>query len=276
LGSVCNLHEEVSRCVERSCEEIKEALPKQTVLNVDETGWKTHGQNRWIWAFTTPVLAFFHIAASRGSKVLKEVLGDVFHGTLCSDMYSAYKAFHKGDRQFCWAHIIRTVKGVKHACRSPDGVKFSTWMLCETGRMFALWHAFIDERLDRKTLVLKSVPIRARMNRCLQYYLTSEDYDVRQTAKSLLKHWDGLFTFLEQDRVEPTNNLAERALRPAVQWRKICFGNQSEEGEALTARLLTITRTCKLKQKNSLDLLANSIIAYRNGLPAPSLVCASR
>ena len=272
LGSVCNLHEEVSRSVERPCEEIREALPTQPVLNVDETGWKTHGKTRWIWVCTTPVLAFFHIAASRGSKVLREVLGDVFHGSLCSDMYSAYKAYHKGVRQFCWAHIIRTVKGVKHACRSPDGVKFSKWMLSETGRMFALWHAFKSERLDRKTLVLKSVPIRARMNRCLQYYRTSEDYDVRKTAKSLLKHWDGLFTFLEYEGVEPTNNLAERALRPAVQWRKICFGNQSAEGELLTARLLTITRTCKLQQKNALDLLIHSIVAYRNGLTAPSLV----
>jgi transposase len=272
LGSVCNLHEEVSRSVKQPCEEIRRALPKQPVLNVDETGWKTCGKTRWIWVFTTPVLAFFHIAASRGSKVLKEVLGEVFNGSLGSDMYSAYKAYHKGVRQFCWAHIIRTVKGVKHACRSPDAVKFSKWMLSETGRMFALWHAFMDERLDRKSLVHKSVPIRARMNKCLQYYRTSEDYDVRKTAKSLLKHWDGLFTFLEYEGVEPTNNLAERALRPAVQWRKICFGNQSQEGEILTARLLTITRTCKLQQKNALDMLVDSIVAYRNGLTAPSLV----
>ena len=110
------------------------------------------------------------------------------------------------------------------------------------------------------------------LNRCLQYYLTSDDYDVRQTAKSLLKHWDSLFTFIEQDGVEPTNNLAERALRPAVQWRKICFGNQSEEGQVLTERLLTVTRTCKLQHRNPLAFLVDSIIAYRSGLPAPSLV----
>ena len=206
------------------------------------------------------------------SKVLKEVLGDVFHGTLCSDMYSSYKAFHKGDRQFCWAHIIRNLKGVKHACRSPDGVNFSKSMLAEIGRMFALWHAFREERLDRKTLVLKSGPIRARMGRCLQSYHTSDDYDVRQTAKSLLKHWEGLFTFLYHDGVEPTNNMAERALRPAVQWRKICFGNQSEDGEVLTARLLTVTRTCKLQQKDPLAFLVDSIVAQRSGLPAPSLI----
>jgi len=191
-------------------------------------------------------------------------------------MYSAYKAFHKGIRQFCWAHIIRNTKGVKHACRSPDAAKFSTWMLSEIGRMFALWHAFKRGHLDRESLIRKSVPIRARMNKCLQHYPASSDYDVRSMAKSLLKHWDGLFTFLEEDGVEPTNNAAERALRPPVQWRKICFGNQSEDGERLTARLLTVSRSCMLQQRNPFEFLVQSIIAHRKGLPAPSLLQASR
>jgi len=276
LGAVCKLHEHLSHSLETTCHEIKEALPKQEVLNADETGWNKQGEKRWLWVLVTPAVAFFHIAASRGSKVLKDMLGDVFSGTLCSDMYSAYKAFHKGVRQFCWAHIIRGIKGVKHTCRSPDAVKFSKWMLSETGRMFALWHAFKRGDLDRQALVLKSVPIRARMHRCLQRYVDSSDYDVSKAAKSVLKHWDGLFTFLEVEGVEPTNNSAERALRPAVQWRKICFGNQSEDGQTLTSRLLTVTRTCILQNRNPFDFLVKSIVAYRRELPGPSLLSPSR
>jgi len=272
LGSVCKLHQEVSESLACTHERARRALPEQPVLNIDETGWKTQGKGRWLWVFVTPVVAFFHVAASRGSKVLKEILGDEYKGILCSDMYSAYKAFHKGVRQFCWAHIIRGIKGIKHACRSPDAVKFSKWLLSETGRMFALWHAFKQGHLDRKTLVLKSVPIRARMNKCLQQHDQSSDYDVRKASKSLLRHWDGLFTFLEHEGVEPTNNSAERGARPAVQWRKICFGNQSEEGELLTARLLTAERTCILQGRNPFQFLVESVIAYRNGFPAPSLV----
>jgi hypothetical protein len=86
--------------------------------------------------------------------------------------------------------------------------------------MFALWHAYNDGRLDRSTLVLRSVPIRSRMSKCLQQYSTCSDSDVRKAAKSLLKHWNGLFIFLEQEGVEPTNNSAERGERPAVQWQK--------------------------------------------------------
>lgn len=275
LGSVCKLHEEVSESLAPAHAQAKESLPEQPVLNIDETGWKTQGKGRWLWVFVTPVAVFFHIAASRGSKVLKEILGDEYRGILCSDMYSAYKKFHKGVRQFCWAHIIRAIKGIKHSCRSPDAVKFSKWMLSETGRMFALWHAFKRGDIDRKTLVLKSIPVRARMHKCLQQYVQSSDYDVRKAAKSLLNHWHGLFTFLEYEGVEPTNNSAERGGRPAVQWRKICFGNQSHDGEFLTARLLTAERSCALQGRNPFQFLLESVTAHRNKLPAPSLVQSS-
>jgi len=272
LGSVCKLHQEVSESLASAHETARQALPEEPVLNIDETGWKKQGQSSWLWVVVTPLIAFYHIAASRGAKVLKEILGDEYTGILCSDMYSAYKAFHKGVRQFCWAHIIRGIKGIKHACRSPDAVRFSKWMLSETGRMFALWHAFKDGHLDRRTLVQKSVPIRSRMSRCLQMYCVSSDRDVRKAAKSLLKHWNGLFTFLEYEGVEPTNNSAERAGRPAVQWRKICFGNQSDDGELLTARLLTAERSCIVQGRNPFQFLLESVVAYRRGLPGPALI----
>jgi transposase len=272
VGTVCKLHQEVSQSLGRAHQEARQALPEQPVLNGDETGWNTQGLGRWLWVLVTPKIAFYHVAKSRGAKVLKDILGDEYKGILCSDMYSAYKAFHKGLRQFCWAHIIRGLRGIKHACRSPDAVKFSKWMLSETGRMFALWHAFKKGHLDRQTLVRKSVPIRSRMSRCLQLYCKSSDYYVAKAAKSLLMHWDGLFTFLEHEGVAPTNNASERAIRPAVQWLKICFGNQSEEGEILTARLLTAERSCILQGKNPFQFLFDSVVAYRSGLPGPTLV----
>ena len=275
LGSVCKLHQDVSESLAVAHEDVRQALAKEPVLNIDETGWNTLGLGCWLWVLVTPAIAFYHIAKSRGSKVLREILGDEYKGILCSDMYSAYKAFHNGVRQFCWAHIIRGIKGIKHACRSPDAVRFSKLMLAEIGRMFALWHAFKKGHLDRQTLVKKSLPIRARMKKCLNLHSSSSDYHVRKAAKSLLKHWDGLFTFLDHEGVEPTNNSAERAVRPAVQWIKICFGNQSEEGRDLTARLLTAERSCILQGRNPYQFIVDSVIAYRNGLPGPTLVQAS-
>jgi len=276
LGSVCNLHAEVSRALEPSYEDIKKALPQQSVVNVDETGWRSMGRAMWLWIFVAPGLAFFTLLPSRGAQVLKGVLGDIFGGILCSDRFSAYGRYHKGLRQICWAHIIREIKGIRHACRSPDAVKFSRWMLSEVGRMFALFHAFRSEHLDRKPLVLKSIPLRARMSNCLQTYELSSDPDVARMARGLLKYWDSLFTFLEHDGVEPTNNAAERGIRPAVQWRKICFGNQSHDGELLTSRLLTVTRTCLIQGKSPFHYLVEAVNAARCGLVHPSLANTSR
>jgi transposase len=276
LGSVCNLHEEVSHALTPSYEEIKKALPQQRVVNVDETGWRSMGRAIWLWIFVAPSLAFFTLFPSRRAEALKGVLGDIFGGILCSDRFSVYGSYHKGLRQVCWAHIIREIKGIRHACRSPDAVKFSRWMLLEVGRTFALFNAFRSERLDRKTLVLKSLPLRARMSNCLQMYEVSGDPDVARMARGLLNHWNCLFTFLDHDGVEPTNNVAEQGIRPAVQWRKICFGNQSHDGELLTARLLTVTRTCVLQAKSPFPYLVAALNAYRSGLVHPSLVHASR
>ncbi len=83
LGSVCNHLEEVSRTVAGGCERIKDSLSRQPVLNVDESGWKTKGVGRWLWVFVTPLMAYFHVARSRGSKGTQRGPGrDVLRGAL--------------------------------------------------------------------------------------------------------------------------------------------------------------------------------------------------
>ena len=72
--------------------------------------------------------------------------------------------------------------------------------------------------------------------------------------------------------MEPTNNRVERALRIAVQLRKICFGNRSALGEVATARLLTVTQTCKMQGRNALAYLTEAIVRYRRHQPFPSLL----
>ena len=91
-------------------------------------------------------------------------------------------------------------------------------------------------------------------------------------ASALFQHCDRLFAFIEHPGVEPTNNAAERALRHAVIWRKNCFGNQSSKGEAATARLLTVARTCVMQHRNALEFLSDSVRRHRAGQPALSLL----
>jgi hypothetical protein len=88
----------------------------------------------------------------------------------------------------------------------------------------------------------------------------------------LLKHFEKFFAFLRNQGVEPTNNSAERALRYAVQWRRVRFGSRSAQGEIAVARLLTVTRICRMQNREPLDYLGTAIRSHRKVQPVPSLL----
>lgn len=272
-GAICNAAERVSEACVPVVNVIKRYTANALPLNIDETGWKSKGDRRYLWTFVSPYTVLFVIAASRGAKVLKEVLGDTFAGIITSDDHSAYNSYHKhGLRQLCWSHIIRKFKGLKDGRSSPDAYLFSKNMLKEIGTIFTYWHAFPDSGCSRKQLCLATALIRGRMKRYCNHYQDSKDPLVRTRAKRTLRNWDYLFTFLAHEGVEPTNNAAERAIRPAVQWRKICFGSQSVIGERFTERLLTVVRTCQMHGVNSFEFLAKIMNpTYSEQRSTPSL-----
>lgn len=106
---------------------------------------------------------------------------------------------------------------------------------------------------------------------CLRYS-DSEDKAVRTRARRTLKNWPHLFTFLQVEDVEPTDNRAERSFRHAVLWRKICFGSQSDDGERFVERILSVTRTCKMQRRNPLDFLAELVDANFKEQPIPEIL----
>jgi|TARA_Y100000310_G_C20659872_1_gene804123 transposase len=271
LGSIQNLLEQTSEALQPMDKELKDALPKEAVLGADETGWN----KRWLWIFVAESFMYFHVAKSRASVVLKEILGEVYHGILCVDRWGAYTKYHKGKLQICWAHLKRNFEGIKKlgeklAC--TEIVAFATEMESLRKRLMKLWYRFKEGDIDRSQLIEKSKHIRYKIKRCLEAGQDSEQKTLKRFATKLLKLYKHLFTFIFHEGVDPTNNFSERGIRPAVQWRKVCFGNRSDAGAVLTSRLLTATRTCWLKKRNALEFLVSTIIAYRKSLPAPSLL----
>ena len=103
----------------------------------------------------------------------------------------------------------------------------------------------------------KTLPIQQRIRDYCEIFLNSKDPLVRIRAKKTLANWDCLFTFLKYEGVDPTNNKAKQALRPAVQWRKICFGPQSNNGMRFTERLSTVIGTCRINGINPFHFLVN-------------------
>ena len=121
---------------------------------------------------------------------------------------------------------------------------------------------------------MAAIPIQKRIFELAERHLDSQHREVRNLATALFVYNDRLFTFLEEEGVEPTNNSVERSLRTAVQWRKVCFGNRSVAGELATARLLTVAETCGVQQRNTLAYLAAAIAGHRRRQQVTSLLPA--
>jgi transposase len=278
LGSIQNSWEEASDAVAEPCAELERQLPHEPVVNSDETGYRTSGEKRWLWALVAANFVFYKIALTRGAEVLVQLLGEVYVGILCSDRCASYLKYHKGVGQFCWAHFKRNILGIQKIGKTTDAERFCRDALALHARLFRLWHRFRDGTsvrygpITREQLITKSIPLEKSFFALADRYLDSPDKDVANLALALLQHFERFFAFLRHEGVEPTNNVAERALRCAVQWRKISFGSRSAQGEVAVARLLTVTRTCRMQNRAPLDYLVSALRSYRNARPVPSLL----
>ena len=85
-----------------------------------------------------------------------------------------------------------------------------------------------------------------------------------------------LWLFVEVEGLEPTNNEVERAIRPAVLWKKNSFGSESEQGSVFVARVLTVVTSLRSQDRDILDFLTETISAHRQGKPTPSLIPSPR
>jgi len=279
LGAIQNRLEDTSEALSPMTQELEAALPHESVVHSDETGSPHNRVGHWLWVFVTARFVFFTIQASRGSKVLKEVLGEAFAGILICDRFSAYLKYQKdravGLIQFCWAHLIREARALPPVMAQGSGELFSRRTRQHLGALFRLWHAFRRGHLSRAELIEKAqTPIQG-LERLLTENLASPCREVAHFSKALLKKWDSLFTFVYHEGVEPTNNRAERHLRPGVQTRKVSYGTRSEAGQRLRARLLTVLQTSRMQGRAPLDLLTAAIRAKRHGLAFPSLLSAA-
>lgn len=278
LGSTQHAWEEASAAVAAPYAELQHALADQPVLNGDETGHRTNGAKRWLWTLVAPTFVFYTIATSRGADVLRQLLGAAFPGVLGSDRLPAYLTYAAARRQFCWSHFTRNLLSAQELAKTAAAKRFCREALSLQRQLFRLWHRFRGDLhirgapLTRAHLMAKVLPIEKRFFALAERHVNAADADVSNLARALFVHHAHFFTFVYADGVEPTNNAAERALRTAVQWRKIMFGNRSPEGELAVARLLTVARTCQLQQVNVLVYLTAAIRSHRRRQPVASLL----
>jgi transposase len=276
LGTIQNRLEKTSEILQPICDELQNELPKQPVINIDETSYPHNKKLAWLWVFVTSTFAFFTLQASRGSQVLRQVLGELYDGIIICDRFSAYVKYHKdrvcGLIQLCWAHIIRDLKALRNELAVESNQIFAAVMRKRIGAVFRLWYAHKWGKISRAQLIVVAEPLIAEMRAFVENNQRHPTREVAKFNRQLLKRWDSLFTFIYHEGVEPTNNLAERLIRPGVQTRKISYCTRSDNGRLLRARLLTVSQTCRIQQRNALDFYRTAISADRNNLTMPSLL----
>jgi transposase len=252
--------------------ELEHAVRQAPAAHADETSWREAGQRCWLWVVVTAVATVFTLAPSRGRGVIQRLLGASFAGYLISDRWSAYTWLDPTQRQVCWAHLKRDFQ--KLVDYGGPGRAIGRDALRLLGGLFGAWADLRADPTQRPRFVRRARQYQWRLRRVLE---TGQQCGCDKTANfctALLKLWPALWTFVTVPGIEPTNNAAEQALRPAVLWRKGSFGTQSAAGNRFVERLLTVAATCKQHDRSLLAYVTAVCTAAQRGQPIPSLLPA--
>jgi len=268
-GALCDIIKRTSSALEIPCQELQTQIPKQTRLNIDESGWYDCGKRYWVWLFCTESVALFSIQRSRGCKVLEEILGQTFQGAIISDFYSAYVKYANAVQQFCLAHLIRDIKFLT-ILPDPLTQNFGKDVLRCFQLIFEHWHH--RDKVTQQVFLKRSEKTQRRLFMLLTKALLPKG-EALTMKKRLLKHWDSLFRFIHMPTLlQPTNNLAEQTMRFVVRIRRQTQGTRSEWGRIWCGRIMSVIATCRKQARSSWSFLLQAIKAKNFGSNFPSLL----
>ena len=270
-GYLAKVIAKVSSALDQSYEELLRLLPSAAILNIDETGHKFKGDRWWTWCFRAELYVLYHVDAHRSGDVLMELLGKDFKGVIGCDYFSSYRRYMREcgvTLQFCLAHLIRDVKFVTTLPRPAErayGERLRTLLR----ELFAIIHqrAQWSAQAFRQHLEAKRQEILAAGLQAVP-----DSKHCQALANRFRKHGAAYFEFITTPGIEPTNNLAEQAIRFVVIDRYITQGTRSESGNRWCERIWTVIATCALQGKSVYEFLTASVTAYWAGTKPPSLV----
>ena len=279
-GYLRKVIEKVSLSLEAPYNELLDRLPLETIVNVDETGHKENKAKFWTWVFKAEMYVLFKIDKSRGSKVLIDVLGKEFNGVLGCDYFSAYRKYMKDfnvTMQFCIAHLIRDIRFLT-TLPDEETKAYGERLLDEVRNMFKVIHErdnmipedftnTLEKAKERIiTAALQDVP--SRLNKDGK----EEKREAKNMANRFRKHGKAYFEFITTPGIDPTNNVAEQAIRFIVIDRHVTQGTRSIKGRKSCERLWTVIATCALQGRSAFNFILQAVKAYFKNVPAPSLI----
>jgi len=267
------LQNRVTRALRPCYEQMRDALPRSDAATMDETPAKESNQKAWPvktfgWTVVTKWFTLFQLADSRKADVPKQLLGENYAGVVTSDRYAGYDWV--GKQQLCWAHLLRALQSLIDA---SGKAKTIGRRLKKCGQaLFHHWNRFRDGTILRATMRRNIRKLRWPVYEAFEEGAIKLRGNKSGMCQHILDRFDSLWTFLDYEDVEPTNNASDRSLRHAVIWRKLSFGTQSASGSRFVETLLSVIETCRQQTRNVFAFVTAAIEANFAGISGPGLL----
>jgi transposase len=269
-GQLTKIIAKVTQALDKPYEELLQQLPDEAILNVDETGHKDNGARWWTWCFRAELYTLYHIDAHRSADVLMDILGEEFEGVIGCDYFSAYRRYLREcdvRLQFCLAHLVRDVKFLTTLPDARDR-RYGEDLRLALKALFDVFHQ--REQLAAGVFQRR---LQAARDEALRVGLAAPATQHGQNmAKRFRDHGAAYFTFVTTPGVEPTNNLAEQAIRFVVIDRHITQGTRSQGGRQFCARMWTVIATCVQQGQSVYSFLCAAVASWFAG-QAPRRCC---
>jgi transposase len=272
LGALSAIEARVSEAVAPAVDEAWMRVKDAAVKHTDGTGWLQAGQSLSLWTLATTAATVFKIVVDGTKHTLRPLYGKL-KGILVSDRATALGFWAMERRQVCWAHLLR--KFVSFSERDGPAGAIGRELLDYTGLVFEYWRDYRAGKLTREQFVAWMAPVRKQVEAALRRGVAADVKRLSGSCTDILEHQAALWTFIERDDVDPTNNHAEREIRAFVLWRKRSFGTQSERGNLFAERLMTVAHTARKQKRDVLEFLTECCEAEPGEDESPSLFAAA-
>jgi transposase len=250
-GGLSQALDRVARRSAAAFDRLAAGLRCQPAVYVDETGWWLGGVSRWLWGFTTPERTVYRVDSRRGRDVVLEMMGEQFGGVLISDCLASYEnlpyTLHK-----CYAHHLKAISEARDRAPPEEHAAFDELAL-------VLKSALALKATRAEMSAADYARVRQNLEQRADAVLARRDGLAEKVRERIRKRRRWLFTFLDHETVEGTNNRAERALRPAVIARKLSAGNKTERGARTWEILASLAATCAQRGHDLVDFLRPQI-----------------
>jgi transposase len=270
VGCISHAEGIIAQALALSAAEVGAALQKNPFMHADETSFTRCWKLQWLWVATNGTLTFFRLFDKRNTESAEQLIGKDYAGFVITDRYAAYSWLPSSQRQYCWAHLKRDFTKLSERDNVQEAY-VGQQLLAHFTSLFHSYRQLRDGKINTgaKRFLLETI---RRFRRILRLGKAIRGTPTSTFCSKLMREWRSLWHFLRHKDIGPTNNLAERAVRHVVIWRKKCFGTQSKRGGHFVERSLTVVMSCRQQKRNVLEFISQCVQAFLGTGAYPALV----